>query len=87
MATGGFGVSPNTSLLMLLSVSAIRSVDHLDRYWALQRRHAGGDERWVDLAHYLTKDDAASALDRVVEHAHADRHELRVELFRLGSGG
>jgi hypothetical protein len=85
MATGGFGTSPNTSLLMLLSVSAVRSIEHLDAYWALQRRHAADDERWIDLAHYLTKDDAASALDRVVEHAHADRHELRVEHIRRRS--
>jgi hypothetical protein len=71
---------------MVLADSAVRSLENLDAYWALQRRHGAGDERWVDLAHYLTKDDVTSALDRVVEHAHADRHELRIELIRREAG-
>jgi hypothetical protein len=78
----GFGGGGNQPLLMVLAVSAVRSVEHLDEYWALQHRHAGDEERWVDLAHYLSKRDAVAALDRVVENAHADRHELRVERIR-----
>jgi hypothetical protein len=72
----------NQPLLGVLAVSALTSVRDLDSYWTLQRRHGEDEHRWVDLAHYLTRDDASAALERVVENAHADRHELRVEHVR-----
>ena len=68
----------NQHLLFLLGVSALGSVEELQVYWSLQRRHPDGGERWLDLAHYATRDDAQQALDRVVEHRHAEPGELRV---------
>jgi hypothetical protein len=78
----GIGGNAQQPLFMILAVSALKSVGHLESYWALQRRHGHDEHRWVDLAHYLTRDDASAALDRVVENAHADRHELRLEHVR-----
>ena len=80
MSSGAGG--GNQPLLFALADGALRSVDALDAYWSLQRRHPEDDHRWLDLAHYPTKHDADEALDRVVEFAHADRHELRVEHIR-----
>jgi hypothetical protein len=82
MTGGGIGGNAQQPLFMVLAVSAMRSVEHLEAYWSLQRRHAEGEHRWLDLAHYATKADAESALDRVVDSAHADRRELRVEHVR-----
>ena len=74
----GVGGSAQQPLLMVLAVSALRSVEDLET----PGRSSADEHRWVDLAHYLTRGDAVAALDRVVEHAHADRHELRVEHVR-----
>ena len=74
---GGFG--GNLHLLAALGVSALGSVNHLEEYWSLQRRHGDEEHRWLDLAHYETRGEAAAALERVVEGGHADGDELRVE--------
>ena len=75
--TGG-----NQHLLAALGVVALSSVTHLDEYWSLQQRHGDDERRWVDLAHYATRGDAADALERVVEQRRADRDQLRVEHTR-----
>jgi hypothetical protein len=72
----------NLHLMAALGVAALGSVTHLDEYWSLQRRHEGDDGRWVDLAHYGSRGDATEALERVVEHRHAGRDQLRVEHVR-----
>jgi len=76
------GADGNEALFLVLADAAVRSVKGLESYWSLQRRHPVDEHRWLDLAHYLSRGDAELALDRVVENAHADRHELRVEQIR-----
>jgi hypothetical protein len=80
MGVGGSG--GNQALLFALGATAMAAVPHGEPYWSLQRRHPEDEHRWLDLAHYLSKGEAESALERVVENAHADRHELRVEQIR-----
>ena len=71
-ASGG-----NLNLLAALGVVALTSVEHLESYWSLQRRHPDG-AHWLDLAHYATHDDAGAALERVVAADHAQLEDLRI---------
>ena len=59
--------------------NALASTAELQTYWSVQRRHADG-HRWFDLAHYLTREDAETAVARALER-HPDE-ELRVEHVR-----
>ena len=75
----GPGGGPNQDLFFVLMNNAITNTSALERYWSVQRRHADG-QRWFDVAHYLTKEDADGAVARAKE-LHPDV-DLRVEHVR-----
>ena len=60
------GAGPNQDLLFVLMNNALTNTAELSTYWSVQHRHPDG-HRWLDLAHYLTKDDAEAALARARE--------------------
>jgi hypothetical protein len=68
----------NQDLLFALGVGALRSVDHLQTYFAVQHRHPDG-RRWVDLAHFASHADADGAIKAAVAGEHATAGELRVQ--------
>jgi hypothetical protein len=67
----------NQDLLFLLGVGALRSVDGLPTYFAVQHRHPDG-KRWLDLSHYASHADAEGAIASAVAAGHAQADELRV---------
>ena len=72
----------NQELLFVLGVAALTSVEGVQSYVALERRHPDG-ERWVEIARFLTNADARAALAHVVEGGHADPSEVRVHRVHL----
>jgi hypothetical protein len=68
----------NEELLFALGVNAIGSVDHLRTYYTVQHRHPD-ERRWIDLAHYATREDAEAAMKSVVAAGHATAEEVRVQ--------
>lgn len=73
MRAGG----PNDYLLVHLADRALRSTDGLATYFALQRRHPDG-RRWVEIAAFVSRDDAEAALERSIKHGAVERAEVRV---------
>lgn len=71
------GSGGNQALGLALGVAALNSVDHLARYFSLQRRHPDG-HRWLDIAHYSSRSEAKAALAGVVQTGHFEASELRV---------
>jgi hypothetical protein len=73
-----FGPSGNLYTLFAEAGVALQSVDHLDTYFTVQHRHPDG-HRWVDLAHFASREDAEAAMRLAVSDGHADASELRVQ--------
>jgi hypothetical protein len=67
----------NQDLILYLGDRALQSVDGLTTYFALQRRHPDG-RRWVEIAAFVSRDDAEAALEGSVKHGAAERAEVRV---------
>jgi hypothetical protein len=67
----------NQDFLFVLGDRALRSVDHLQTYYSIQRRHPDG-QGWLELARFATRADARRAMGSVVAAGHADTDELRV---------
>jgi hypothetical protein len=68
----------NQYLMFSEGVVALESVDHLETYFALQRRHPDG-VRWLDVAHFATREDARQIIDKTVAAGRADPSDLRVQ--------
>jgi hypothetical protein len=68
----------NQYLVFSEGVVALESVDHLETYFALQRRHPDG-VRWIDVAHFAARQDAVRDLDETVAAGRMDAGELRVQ--------
>jgi hypothetical protein len=67
----------NQDFLFALGDRALRSVDHLQTYYSVQRRHPDG-QGWLELARFVTRGDARRAMGSVVAAGHAATNELRV---------
>jgi hypothetical protein len=67
----------NQDFLFVLGDRALRSVDHLQTYYSVQRRHPHG-QWWLELARFATRGDAKGAMRSVVAAGHAATNELRV---------
>ena len=67
----------NQDLIFYLGDRALQSVDSLRTYFALQRRHPDG-RRWVEIAAFVSRDDAEAALERSITYGGAERAEVRV---------
>ena len=68
----------NQYLLFTEGVVALDSVDHLEAYYALQRRHPDG-ARWIDVAHFETSEDAKRVMDDNVAAGQVEASDLRVQ--------
>ena len=66
----------NQDLIFYLGDRALQSVDGLQTYFALQRRHPDG-RRWVELAHFADREHAEAALETIVAHGDCERADLR----------
>ncbi len=65
----------NQRLLFALGGKALRETDGLAVYYSVQRRHPDG-KRWVDLAHFASREDALAAIGSL---AGQDTGDLRVK--------
>jgi hypothetical protein len=71
----------NQDLLFVLADRALRSVEGLDEYVAVQRRHPDG-HRWVDVHRFIAKQDAERVRDHLLAMGE-DPRDIRVHVVRI----
>jgi hypothetical protein len=72
---------PHQYEVFYLGNTALESVDGLVTYYSVQRRHPDG-RRWIDVAHFASREDAEGAMQTLVHERPAADGDLRVKHVR-----
>ena len=69
---------PHQYEVFYLGNTALQSVEGLITYFSLQRRHPDG-KRWIDVAHFTSREDAEGAMQMLVQERAVADGDLRVK--------